>query len=129
VRAICAVSLMLGAGVHLNVGMTHAGSNFSTLSLLAAAAQFSLGLLMYLGRANVVAHAVVVLSLVLVQLYLLNVTVGLPPAIAHVHASGEHVVWGYAFALPGVIDAEGVGAVLTEIVGATSAAVLLRARR
>ena len=128
-RAICAVSLLLGAFVHLNVGMSHAASNFATLSLLAAAAQFSLGLLIYLGRAGVVANAVVVLSLVLVQLYLLNVTVGLPPVIAHTHGGPDHVVWGYVFASPGAIDLAGVSEVITESVAVASAALLLRMHR
>lgn len=125
---ICAVSLMLGAGVHLNVGATHVGSNFGTLSLLAAVAQFGLGISLYLRRTTLVVNAVLVLSLVLVQLYLLNVTVGLPPVIAHSHGGGEHVVLGYVFADPGVVDLQGASAVFTELLAVASGAALLRMR-
>lgn len=127
-RMICAVALILGAGTHLNLGIAHAGSNFGTLSLLAAAAQLSLGVSIYLRRPTFVTNAVVLLELVLLQLYVLNVTIGLPPAISHAHDGGVHVVWGYTLALPGILDLEGAIAVLTEMVGAASAALLLRAR-
>lgn len=126
-RMICSVGLMLGAGVHLNVGITHAGSNFGTLSLLAAAAQLALGIVIYMRSAAVVANAVVLLSLVIFEIYLMNVTVGLPPAIAHVHSEGTHELWGYTLALPNAIDLEGVTAVLTEVVSAATAALLVRA--
>ena len=126
---VCSVALLFGAGLHLNLGIAHAGSNFGTLSLFAAAAQLSLGVLIYLRRTGRAANAVVLLEVVLLQLYLLNVTIGLPPAIAHIHTGGEHVVWGYTFALPGVIDLEGVSAIVTEMIGAASAGVLLRGDR
>jgi hypothetical protein len=126
---VCSVALLFGAGLHLNLGIAHAGSNFGTLSLLAAAAQASLAVLMYLRRSEIDATLVVLLELVLLQLYLLNVTIGLPPAIAHVHDGGEHVVWGYTFALPGVLDLEGACAVASEAIGATLAGVLLRGAR
>jgi hypothetical protein len=126
-RTICSAALLLGAGIHLNVGLAHAGSNFGTLSMLAAAAQLALGVSIFLGRAAAFTNAAVLLELVLLQLYLLNVTVGLPPIIAHVHTGGEHVVLGYTFALPGIIDLEGVTAVVSEAIGAAAAAALLRA--
>ena len=128
-RTLSSVALLLGAGLHLNLGVVHAGTNFGALSLLAAAAQLSLGVGIHLRRAALLANLIVLLELVLLQLYLLNVTVGLPPAIAHVHTGGEHVVWGYTFALPGVIDFEGVTAVITEFIGAVTAAALLRGTR
>jgi hypothetical protein len=126
---ICAASLLFGAGIHVNVGIAHAGSNFGMLSLVAAAAQLALGLAIYLRRDSAVLSATIVLELVLLQLYAFNVTIGLPPAIAHVHSGGQHVVWGYTFALPGAVDLEGLCAVLTEIAGAASAALLLGAPR
>jgi hypothetical protein len=128
-RTIVSAALLLGAGLHLDLGVVHAGTNFGALSLLAAAAQLSLGIGIYLRRSDLLANLIFLLELVLLQLYLLNVTVGLPPAIAHVHAGGEHVVWGYSFALPGVVDFEGVTAVVTEVMGALSAAVLIRGAR
>ena len=99
-----------------------------TLSLLVAGAQVSLGVAIVLRPAAALPTAVALLELVLLQFYLLNVTIGLPPAIAHVHSGGEHVVWGYTFALPGAIDPEGVTAVVTEIIGAVTAVALSRSR-
>lgn len=124
---ICSVGLMLGAGLHLNVGIAHAGSNFGTLSLLAAAAQLALGIAIFVRGAGMVANAVVLLSFVLLELYVMNVTVGLPPVIAHVHNDGAHELWGYKLALPNAVDFEGLVAVLTETVAAASAALLVRA--
>lgn len=127
-RTICAAGLMVGAGVHLNVGLAHVGSNFGTLSLIAAAVQCALGAAIFVGRVSTVANAAVIVDLVLLQLYVLNVTIGLPPVIAHVHGDGTHVVLGYTFAQPNTVDFEGVIAAVTEITAAASASLLLRAR-
>jgi hypothetical protein len=125
-QTLCSAALLVGAGIHVNLGIVHAGTNFGVLSMLAAAAQLSLGVGIYLRRQTVLANLTVLLELVLLQLYVLNVTLGLPSAIAHVHTGGEHVVLGYTLALPGVIDFEGVAAVITEVTGVASAALMLR---
>ena len=115
VRQICAAALLLGGGVHIAVGLEHAGSNFGTLSLIAGLLQETLGALVFLRAADVILRAVVVLSGVLIQLYLLSVTTGLPPTIAHIHVGGNHQVWLFTLARPGSLDPQGVLVVATEI--------------
>ncbi len=99
------------------VGLEHAGSNFGALSFIAGIAQEALGVLVFRRASGVVLRAVVILSSVLIQLYALNVTLGLPPLISHNHIGGNHQVWLFTLAWPGVVDAQGVLAVATEIVG------------
>ena len=122
----CAGALLIGAGVHAQVGLAHGGTTFATLSLLAAAAQLALGIVICFRPVGLIASAALLIELVLLQLYLLNVTVGLPPAIAHSHLAGEHVVLGYTLALPNPVDVDGVIAVVSELVGTAWAVVLLR---
>lgn len=126
IQTVCAVALVAGAAVHVNLSFAHAGTNFGALTLLAAAAQFSLAIAIGRRRETAVPRAILVLEIVLLFLYLVNVTVGLPPAMSHAHDGGLHVVWGFTLALPGTIDHQGVSAVLTEAVGALCAASLLR---
>lgn len=117
VRRLCAAALLFGGGVHLAVGVEHAGSNFGTLSFLAGITQEALGALVFLRASDLVWRAVVILNGVLIQLYLLNVTVGLPPMISHSHIGGNHQIWLFTLAWPGIVDAQGVLAIAMEIVG------------
>lgn len=116
VRQICSAVLLIGGGVHLAVGLQHAGSNFGALSLVAGIAQEALGVLVFLRAADAVLRAVVILNGMLIQLYALNVTVGLPPMMSHSQIGGNHEVWLFTLGWPGVVDAQGVLAITTEIV-------------
>lgn len=117
VQRICAVALLLAGGVHMAVGLQHAGSNFGALSFAAGIAQEALGVLVFLRTADVLFRAVVILDGVLIQLYALNVTVGLPPMISHSQIGGTHQVWLFTLGWPGVVDAQGLLAIGAEIVG------------
>ena len=125
-RPACALALMLAAGVHVAVGFEHAGSNFGVLSLAAGAAQGVLGALVLLRRASVTLQMTLLLNLVLVQLYALNVTVGLPPQIGHSHLGGTHEVWLLTLAWPNAVDLQGVIAILCELFAAGCAVALGR---
>jgi hypothetical protein len=125
---VCAAALELGAGIHLELAFSHSGSNFGTASLLAAVAQMALGFAIAMRDRTVAFRLALVLELWLVQLYLVNVTLGLPPVIAHVHSGGTHEVFGLIFALPGSVDLEGVVAVASELGGAVAAGMLLVGR-
>lgn len=121
VRRLCVAALLVGGGVHLAVGVEHAGSNFGTLSFLAGIAQGALGVLVFLRAVDRLWRAVVILNGALIQLYALNVTIGLPPMISHSHVGGNHQVWLFTLAWPGVVDAQGVLAIALEIVGVVCA--------
>ena len=61
-------------------------------------------------------------SLVLMQLYALNVTVGLPPLIAHAHDADVHNLYGLTLAEPHEVDGDGMlaqGAQLATVLSAT----------
>ena len=98
------------------VGLEHAGSDFGALSLAAALAQAALAAVLFTTRSRVVLQAVILLNLLFVQLYVLNVAVGLPPAIAHTHIGGTHQLWGMTLAWPGVVEWQGVLAKTTELI-------------
>lgn len=117
VQRICAVALLLAGGMHIAVGLEHAGSNFGALSFAAGIAQGALGALVFLRAAGVSLQAVVIMNVALIQLYALNVTLGLPPMISHSHIGGTHQVWLFTLAWPGALDARGVVTVAMEIVG------------
>lgn|GEM_PF-3126825 len=102
-----AVTLAAGAAMHFVVGVEHSSSNFGHLSLLAGVAQAGLAAIVVVRPSGSAHRVVAVLSLVLFQLYLLNVTVGLPPLFAHSHITGTHDLWGFTLAWPGPIDGEG----------------------
>lgn len=128
-RSICALALLLAAGVHVGVGFDHAGSNFGTLSFLAGVGQAALGTLVLVRpKSALTLQTALLLSLVLIQLYALNVTVGLPPQIGHSHVGGTHQVWLLTLAWPNVVDVQGLTAVACELVAAGCAALLGRAR-
>lgn len=122
---ICAAALEIGAGIHFELAVSHAGTNFGTLSLFAAIAQLALGFVIATRGGAHWMRAALTLQLVLAQLYAINVTIGLPPVIAHVHVGGVHEVLGLVLAVPGLVDLEGIVAVATEIGTAIACAALL----
>ena len=128
-RPACALALLLAAGVHVGVGFDHAGSNFGMLSFLAGLAQAALGTLLLARRhSTMTLQTVLLMNLILIQLFALNVTVGLPPQIGHSHIGGTHEVWLLTLAWPNPVDLQGLTAVASEIVAAGCAALVARAR-
>lgn len=128
-RPACALALLLAAGVHVAVGLDHAGSNFGTLSFLAGVVQGSLGTILLLRQNSTSApQSVLLTNLVLIQLYALNVTVGLPPQIGHSQIGGTHEVWLLTLGWPNLVDPQGVIAVVCEIVAIACAMVLGRSK-
>ncbi len=114
VRELCALALIVAAGLHVAVGFEHPGSNFGALALAAGAGQLLLGGAVLLRPSGWSLQLTVISGLILIQLYLVNVTVGLPPLIAHSHIGGTHQMWGFTLAWPGIIDAQGIAAKATE---------------
>jgi hypothetical protein len=128
-RPACALALLLAAGVHVSVGFDHAGSNFGTLSFLAGLVQGALGAFVLVRQNSTIAlQSVLLTNLVLIQLYALNVTIGLPAQIGHSHIGGTHEVWLLTLAWPNLVDTQGVIAVVCEIVAIACAFVLGRSR-
>lgn len=79
-----------------------------------------------LGSSAVVLQAVVVINLMLIQLYVLNVTVGLPAPIAHSHLGGDHTVLGLTLAWPGDLDPQGVITQVAQVISVICASLLGR---
>jgi hypothetical protein len=128
-RLALTATLLVGAGVHAAVGAQHLPSNFGVLSIVSAIAQLGLAIAVMLRPSPAVYLVSVVVSLVLVQLYLVNVTVGLPPVIAHTHTPGTHQLWGVTLAAPAPVDGEGILAKVAELAGAMFAGLLGRSAR
>jgi hypothetical protein len=105
--ALTATILLAGSG-HLLVGAQHSPSTFGTLALLSGVAQLGLAAVLMLRPSARAESCAVVASLVLIQLYVLNVTVGLPPLIAHTHVSGTHEILGLRLAWPAPIEGIGI---------------------
>lgn len=126
-RKALTVTLGVGAAMHLVVGVEHSSSNFGHLSLLAGVAQAGLAAIVIVRPSGSAHRVAAVLSLVLFQLYLLNVTVGLPPLFAHSHITGTHDLWGFTLAWPGPIDGEGALARIADV-GAVMLAIRLDRR-
>jgi hypothetical protein len=124
VRRICALAPMLAAGLHIGVGLEHAGSNFGALAFAAGVAQGLLSAVVLLRNSALAPQAVLLINLMLIQLYLVNVTVGLPPQIAHTHLGGNHQVGIFTLAWPGVVDFQGVAAIATQAVAVATAILL-----
>lgn len=125
-RLALAAALLAGGGIHLAVGVQHGTSTFGHLSVLAGIAQAALAVIVLIRPSGLAFRAVTVLSLVLFQLYIVNITVGLPPLIAHSHVAGTHQLWGFTLAWPGPIDAEGALARLAEVVSVAGAVAFQR---
>jgi hypothetical protein len=128
-RLALTATLLVGAGVHAAVGVQHLPSNFGVLSILSAVVQLGLAATVTLRPSPTIYVASVVVSLVLVQLYLVNVTVGLPPVIAHTHTPGTHQLWGVTLASPAPVDGEGVVAKIVELASAVFGGLLGRSAR
>jgi len=126
VRGACGLAMLIAAGMHVAVGLEHGGSNFGTMSLAASIAQGVLGIVVLTRRTRAVFSAVILLNLMLVQMYIVNVTVGLPPAIAHTHGAGTHQLWGVTLAMPGPFEWQGIFAKTSELVSAACAAICTR---
>ena len=124
-RDLCAIALIAAAGLHLAVGLQHPASNFGALALAAAAGQLALAAAVLRGPSERLLQLAVLSGLMLIQLYAVNVTVGLPPAIAHSHIGGTHQLWGFTLAWPGILDAQGIAAKATEAISVGCAAWLL----
>ena len=122
-------ALLCSASIHAELGITHLPEVFGAISLLAAMGQIILALGVLVRPSRVVWQGSLVLSLTLLQLYALNVTIGLPPVIAHTHVPGSHVLFGVTLANPNTLDVQGVAAEICQIVAAISAAVSPPSRR
>ncbi len=116
--------LLFASAVHLDLAITHA-SGFGLLSLLAGMAEAALGVAASLRPSCRIWRASILTSLVLIQLYVLNVTTGLPPLIAHSHVPGTHVLLGLTLANPNTVDLQGVIAQLGQLVAAACGGALL----
>ena len=121
-----AAGLLIAASTHLTLAVEHGASTFAVLAAIAGGAQAVLAVIAMRGGARSIAQAAMVLSLVLIQLYALNVTVGLPPVIAHTHTVGTHVVLGLTLAWPNPIDGQGLVAQFAQAVAVVCAVALQR---
>lgn len=121
---LVAAGLLLASAVHLDLAVTHGLSSFAVLSLCAGVTQGVLGAAALLRPSPMVWRASIVVALTLSQLYLLNVTIGLPPLIAHTHAIGAHSFLGVTLALPNAVDLEGVVAQSGQLIAIACAAVM-----
>lgn len=119
-------SLLFAGGIHLSVAVDHLGTSFGAPAFAAAVIQLSLGIGVFGIAPRRACRAIALISLVLIQLYVLNVTIGLPPLIAHTHVPGSHVVLGVVLSWPNSVDVDGIGACLAEAVAAFAAVILSR---
>jgi hypothetical protein len=117
--------LLFASAVHLDLAITHAPTAFALLSLVAGVSQAALGVAAFLRPTAWAWRASVLVSLVLVQLYALNVTTGLPPLIAHTHLPGTHLVLGLTLANPNAIDLQGLVAQTGQLLAIACGALLL----
>jgi hypothetical protein len=116
--------LLVAAGTHLAVGVGHTGTIFGALSLGAAVAQCLLAVAVLLRPSPFVYQASIFLSLTLMQLYALNITIGLPPLMGHADLEGTHRLLGITLTLPNLVDAQGVVAQSAQLATVVSAAFL-----
>jgi len=116
-RDLLFAALVVGGCVHLALVPGHWPTNFAALSALAGLIQLSLAFGVWHGAGRRAYPVIAMLSLVLVQLYSLDVTMGLPPAIAHAHIAGTHTaVFGLTLSWPNTVDLDGVVAVISELI-------------
>jgi hypothetical protein len=123
-----AATLLVGAGAHVLVGAQHSSSTFGTLAMLSGVIQFGLAVAVMLRPSRTAYRLAVIVSLVLVELYLLNVTVGLPPLVAHTHSTGTHQILGLTLAWPAPVDGEGIVAKSAELIAVVFGGLLGRPR-
>jgi hypothetical protein len=106
------------------VAVDHGVSVFAALSLCAAVAQCLLAAAALRRPSPFVYQTCIFLSLMLMELYALNITIGLPPFIAHAHQVGTHTLLGITLATPSAVDAQGIVAQVSQLVTVFSAAFL-----
>ena len=121
---IVAAGLLIAAATHIELALSHGLSIFAGLAFAAGCAQALLAVVAVLRPSTVALRATVLLSLVLIQLYALNVTTGLPPVIAHSHVPGTHSLLGLTLADPNTVDPQGVIAQICQLVAAASGGLL-----
>jgi hypothetical protein len=109
------LALLIGGDIHFIVGVQHAPSNFGILSFGAGLAQGALAVVVMLHPSRLVYRAALGLCLTLSALYFVNVTVGLPPLIAHSHVPGTHRLWGVMLAWPGPFEGQGLSTQVAQI--------------
>ena len=126
---ILAASLLTAGTVHLWVATEQGLSVFAVMALAAGLAQIGLALVSRVRPFEALYRWSVLLSLVLIELYLFNVTVGLPPLIAHTHAAGTHSILGVTLAMPNAIEADGQLAQAAQLVTVLAATFLGRLTR
>ena len=119
-RHLCA-ALIVGGTVHLALVPDHWPTTFAALSAVAGLMQLAFAIAVSRAADRRVYPAIATFSLVLLQLYALDVTVGLPPAIAHAHISGTHTVFGLTLSWPNTVDLQGVVAVTSEVIAVVTA--------
>lgn len=112
---VLAASLFVAAGIHFAVAFEHAGSVFGLLAFAAGLGQLGLGIGTFVRPSSLLFATASLLSLVVIQLFILNVTVGLPPLIAHTHVAGTHTILGITLSRPNALDVQGAAALLCEI--------------
>jgi hypothetical protein len=122
--ALLPLGLLIAAATHVSVAIEHWGTPFAVLSAGAAIAQGALAVAAFARPSGRVYQLSVLLSLVLMQLYALNITVGLPPFIAHAHDADTHVLFGLTLAEPHEVDAEGLIAQGAQLATVFSASLL-----
>lgn len=127
VRELCGSALIVAAALHVVVGFEHSGSNFGALALAAGVGQLLLSAAVLRGPSGWSLQLAIISGLMLIQLYVVNVTIGLPPLIAHSHVGGTHQLWGFTLAWPGVVEWQGIAAKATEALSVGCAAWLRRA--
>ena len=126
---VLAVALLTAGTVHLWVATEHGMSVFAVTALAVGFAQIGMALVSRFHPFARLYRWSVLLSLVLLELYLFNVTVGLPPLIAHTHAAGTHSVLGVTLAMPNAIEADGLLVQAAQIVTLLAASFLGRLAR
>lgn len=125
---LLAAGMLVAASVHVVLAIEHSASIFAALSIAVAIVQGALGAGALLHPSQTLYRACIVVSLMMIQLYVLNVTVGLPPFIAHTHVAGTHSVAGLTLAWPNSIDLPGVLAQCSQLLALFAASMLGRTR-
>jgi hypothetical protein len=126
---VLAVALLTAGTAHVWVATEHGMSAFAVMALAAGLAQVGLAIVSRFRSFEALYRWSVVLSLVLIELYLFNVTVGLPPLIAHTHTAGTHSVLGVTLAMPNAVEPDGLLVQAAQIVTVLAATFLGRSTR
>jgi hypothetical protein len=122
--ALLPLGLLIAAATHFGIAIEHWGTPFAVLSAGAGIAQGALAAVAIARPSRGVYQLSMLLSLVLMQLYAINITVGLPPFIAHTHDEDTHLLFGLTLAEPNPVDAQGLIAQGGQLVTVFSASLL-----